>query len=453
MDLKDIAAIAIKTAKGEGAEEAEAYVSRSKAITVYVDDSRIKSVESRTDLGLGMRTMKDQRVGQSASFISADVDVRSCASSAVRSSVLVPQDRIFKHFPYPQRSQRQFNSVDRDIIDLDGEELADLVMSMVSSATAGHKVKVPNGLVRVSLVEAWLSNSNGTEVQRRNTGLYLHVTSMCTGGKRGEGAELFFSSRLGQFQPDALGRGLRTKALAASKARSFKGKRKMDVLVPPHELSELFHGSVDYALSAENVNRRRSPWMGKIGQACAESQVTLIDDPFDGRGLLGSAYDDEGTPTRRKVLVESGVLRGYLNDSYNAAMSSSEGTGNGLRRSTIEPMGQYQMPVHISPLNLIMSPGSKKVEALVDEIDEGILVQKFSSPDVHPITGAFALEVRCAHLVKKGEFEGTIDHCLLTGNMFEALMNVRGVARDQVVSGPHILPTVCFSGLELVGSE
>jgi PmbA protein len=452
MELQDITSKALRIAK-KAAVEAEAYSAQATVVTVYIDDSAIKCIETRKDAGLGMRVIKDSRVGSSTSKVADDSDVVRCVETALSASALSPKDPVFRHFPYPARSNVKIKGPDPEIVELESEDLVGLVKGVVSTAIKGKKVKIPNGVFRAALVETWLSNSNGVETGRKNTMLYAHATAMTTDTKKGEGEEAVFSQSLAGLDAESMGISLKEGALASAHRRSLKGRKTVEVLIPPHELGEMFHGSVDFALNAENVNRRRSPWAGKVGKPCADPSITLVEDPSDPRGVMCSGHDDEGNPSSVRALVDKGVLKGFMCDEYNAAISSASSTGNGLRRSPVEPMGHYHMPVRINPMNLAMRPGRKSVEDLVEEVDQGILIQKFSSPNVHPITGAFALEVRCGHLIEKGEIKGTVSHCLLTGNMFEALMSVNGVGSDSVMCNAHVMSTVRFGGQELVGSD
>jgi len=189
-----------------------------------------------------------------------------------------------------------------------------------------------------------------------------------------------------------------------------------------------------------------------LGKQVTSKCLDLTDDPWDRRGMLSSPYDDEGTPTRRKPLVKDGVLKGFLYDLYNSQLSGVEPTGNGLRRSATDPIGNYQIGIGIAPVCLVLKPGTRSVEDLVGEMDHGLVVEKTSAPDVHPITGDFGLEVRCAHLVRKGEIRSTVKHCLLSGNMFRALSQIGEVANDSTVSRNLILPSVRFEDFELIGS-
>lgn len=449
----EVALQAMEAAKREGADEAEAYVVSSHVLSAYIDDSKVKSVEDRTDMGLAVRALRNGRIGQSTSFLDGPARAEACARSAVAVARLLPKDTVFKHFPSPSKSSISVKNLDSAVVELTPDSMADLAKAIVANGAEARKVKVPNGVLRAAVVESRLANSNGLEVGRRSSAVYVHVTSMTEGGNPGEGEANFYSPALRNLDAEALGRELNNKAKAASRAVAYKGEARLSAILAPHDLAEMMRGSVGFALSAENVNRKRSPWAKSAGKPVASACIDLVDDPGDPRGMLSSPYDDEGVPATRKEVVSKGVLGGFMYDVYNASMSRKAPTGNGLRRSSTDPAGNFQLPVSIAPLCMVLRPGSKSVDDIVEGMDQGIVVEKISAPEVHPITGAFGLEVRCGHLVKKGEVVSTVKHCLLVGNMFAALGKIEAVADDATVSGNHILPSVCFADLELAGSE
>jgi len=453
MRVDEAASLALKVAKGQGADEAEAFVVSSHTLSAYIDDSRVKSVEDKVDIGLSMRVLRNGRVGQSASYFAGPRQVEACAKAAVQVAALLPRDTVFKHFPSPARSSIKVKTLDAAVEDLTPEAMADLAKGIVASGTEVKKVKVPNGVLRAAVIESRLLNSNQVDVSRKASMVYVHVTSMTEGARPGEGEVSFYSPELRTLDATELGLELKRKAKAASQAVAYKGNANLSAVISPHDLAEMFRGSITFALSAENVNRKRSPWANSVDKPVASPSVEFMDDPSDRRGMLSSPYDDEGVPAIKKDLVKGGLLKGFLYDVYNASLSQKPPTGNGLRRSSLEPVGNYLLPVSIMPTCMVLKPGNRTVEQIVADLDEGIVVEKISAPDVHPITGAFGLEVRCGHLVKKGEITGAVKHCLLVGNLFEALGKVVEVANDSTISMNHILPSVCFGELELAGSE
>ncbi|HTY47079.1 MAG TPA: TldD/PmbA family protein [Methanomassiliicoccales archaeon] len=451
MRLQDIAEEALRAAKGDGSDEAEAYVTSARAVSVYVDGSKLKSVELRSDIGISVRVIKGLRVGQSSRSVAEVSDAAACGRDAAKVTKCVPKDPVFMHFPYPEKA-RSPGAGNSSMASLEPEELAHHARDVVHAATAGKKTSVPKGLARAYYVEGLVVNSNGVHAPRKTSGVYMHFTTMTLGSSRGEGEEYHFGTSLSDFDAEVMGKALKRKALDASRAKAFKGTMKADVLLQPQELAELLRGSVGFALNAENVNRKRSPWIGQVGKEVASSLLTIEDDPSNASGILCSPFDDEGVPSTRKKLLENGALKALISDHYNALLTETPATGNGVRRSAMEPMYQYSSPVRIAPMCAVISPGNKRPDEIVAEMESGLIVQKFSAPEVQPITGALALEVRCAQVVNKGEIVGTVDHCLLTGNMYEALRHISHVGSDATVSAGMNLPSLSVGGLELVGS-
>ena len=453
MELDSILSSAYRAARKEGPDQFELFAVRTRTLSLYVDDSAVKHIEEKIDQGLAVRVAEGKRLGQSSAACGTLKEAEMTAMAAVRMAELSPEDNGFRQFPASGGKASVSPMVwDDRVAHMTGEQLAEIARHVVETSTDGDRVKVPKGLIRVARVESRIRNSNDVDVSRRNTLVYLNFTTMTNGAKPGEGIESFYSPHLSGLDPVEIGRSLREKALASSKTVAFRDRMKGQTVILPDDLADMLMSSAGSALSAENVHRRRSTWMGKMGGEVSSESITLTDDPGDGRGMLSSSYDDEGVPASKKTLVDKGILRSFLYDSYNAGLESIEPSGNGIRRRPEDAQGIYLDPIGVWPLNLVLMPGTKTREELIASVDEGVMIERFAYPEVNPITGAFGLEVRCGRIIKKGEIVQAIDRALLVGNMFEALRNVREVANDSAVFKYCVVPTVCFDGIELVGS-
>ena len=100
----------------------------------------------------------------------------------------------------------------------------------------------------------------------------------------------------------------------------------------PSELGSMLDVLVGTAAIADLVQRRRSPWAGKLGEHIAYSEITMVDEPGDPRAVLSAPYDDKGVPTAASPVIENGVLRLYLYDAYSSLVEGRAPSGNGLRR-------------------------------------------------------------------------------------------------------------------------
>jgi PmbA protein len=452
MDILELARRALEVAKQEGVTQAEAFAVASVTRSVYVDDDRIKIVEEKEDQGIAMRVLKGRKLAQASSACASMEDAEACARAAASLADRSPSSRTYDRFPSPAKAVLSPAARDKRIENLDVGELVELVKSTVGAA-ADRGVKVPRGVMRAASTTTTVMNTNGLEVTNQGTLVYAGYDAMAPGPSPGEGVGHLNTPWLKDYDPQLMGGDIARQALQAREAKALESPIRAPVMIAPGELGEMLSSSVVFALSAESVNKRRSPWGSMLGKSVASPEVELVDDPSDPRGALSAAYDDEGVPTTVKKVVEGGVLRTFLYDSYNSSVAGRPPSGNGMRRSPHDALFMFQGSLGCRPVNLVLKPGRRSPEEIVSSLDQGVVVEKFAYPTVNPYTGAFALETRLAHVVRKGAIEGQIKHALIVGNLYEGLKNVVEIANDSHTVGDMILPSVAFNGFEAVGSQ
>ena len=420
-------------------KDAEVYVIRSRINAVYVDDSKISNVETKTDMGMSVRINENNKLGK-ASVTSDDPGV--CVNMALQASRYSLPNDDFKGFAFPSNKMlRPTGIIDKRIENIEPEELMEIVSGIVDACDTN----IPRGLLRVSTIESAVVNSNGVSAEHKSTMLYGHFTSMMKLEHPGEGVETLFGTSL-DIDPNAIGEALYNSAKAAASAVSFKGKRELTMILPPSELGDMLMSSAGYAMNGENVRYKRSLWKDDLDKEVASKCITLTDDPMTP-GPLCSSFDDEGTPSSKKIMVDNGVLKGFLRDSF-----AGGSTGNGMRRSSVESQGIYENPASIKPMNLVLKKGNKTRQQIIEGTDNGILIEKFAWPEADGLTGRFGLEVRSGYLIENGEIVRTINNALLMGNMMTAMKNVEMIGNDLQNRGCVTVPTVSFRGTELIGN-
>jgi PmbA protein len=173
----------------------------------------------------------------------------------------------------------------------------------------------------------------------------------------------------------------------------------------------------------------------------------VVDDPtLDGR-FSSAAYDDEGMPHRRNVLVDRGVLKGYLYDLKTAAQSSVESTGNGSR-------SLFSPPVP-SPTNLILKAGETPVAEMIRDIHEGLLVDTaLGLGQGNVISGAFSNTLGLAYKIERGEIVGRVKDVSISGNVYDLLQDVPAVSREtEWIYHDLCLPYVFLPEMNVVAKE
>lgn len=452
LDLTTLTRIALNEAEKAGASQAEVFSVRSKTKSVYVDDTRIKICEEKEDQGIAMRALKGRRLAQASSTCVFEPDAAACAKVVTLLAERSPSSRTYDRFPSPSPSTLSPRTWDERIDSVDPTELIELVKTTVETA-ADRGVKVPRGVMRTATIDSMVLNTNGVEATHRSTLAFASFDAMAEGATPGEGVISFNSPWLRDYDPVLLGERMAQQAKACRDAASFQGSMKGPMIIYPWELQQMLSTSMSTAINAENVNKKRSPWGAMEGRQVASEKLTMVDDPSDPRGPLSSAFDDEGVPTSVKKVIDKGVLRTFLYDSYNSSVSGKAPSGNGVRRQAQDAQYLFRSSLACSSLNLVVQPGTRSPEDMVASIDDGLVVERFAFPTVDAHSGAFSLEVRSAFIVRNGSLAGHIKHALVTGNMYDGLRKIMEIGNDAEVVGNMILPSMMFDGFEAVGSR
>ena len=164
-----------------------------------------------------------------------------------------------------------------------------------------------------------------------------------------------------------------------------------------------------------------------------------------------SIVDDEGVPTQKTSIIEKGVLKSYIFDSYSAYQLEMQSTGNGIRRIARELAGRFTIPAACAGSTMEVKPSSKSVDEVIGEVKRGVYVEHFAWPLVDPMSGTFSNEIRNARIIENGELGAPIKYALWVGNLYESIKGDVMVANDPEVHDKRVVPTIAFPGTEIVG--
>ncbi|MBI5235627.1 MAG: TldD/PmbA family protein [Deltaproteobacteria bacterium] len=231
------------------------------------------------------------------------------------------------------------------------------------------------------------------------------------------GLEVFDST-----PPEAIAEIAADRAVRALDARRAPGGR-MAVVLSSEAGGTMIHEAVGHGLEADLALADLSVYSGKIGQKVASSLVTVIDDATIPYKRGSFFFDDEGTRAQKTVLVENGVLKGYMHDRLSAMKSSSKPTGNGRRES-------YQkMPIP-RMTNTMIASGLDDPASIIKSIDKGLFVKKMGGGQVNTVNGDFVFEVMEGYLIENGKIGEAVRGATLTGNGPQVLLNIDMVGSD-----------------------
>ena len=197
----------------------------------------------------------------------------------------------------------------------------------------------------------------------------------------------------------------------------------MTVVLGPGWPGILLHEAVGHGLEGDFNRKGTSAFTGRMGQKVASELVTVVDDGTlaNRRGSLN--VDDEGTPTGRTVLIEKGILRGYMQDRLNARLMGTTPTGNGRRES-------YAHPPMPRMTNTFMLAGEDAPEDIIRSVKRGLYAVTFGGGQVDITSGRFVFSANEAYLIEDGRVGAPVKGATLIGNGPEALTRVSRVGRD-----------------------
>lgn len=197
----------------------------------------------------------------------------------------------------------------------------------------------------------------------------------------------------------------------------------MPVVLGPGWPGVLLHEAVGHGLEGDFNRKGSSAFTGRVGERVAAAGCTVVDDGTlaNLRGSLN--IDDEGTPTQRNVLIEKGILKGYLQDKLNARLMGTQSTGNGRRES----YSRLPMP---RMTNTYMLPGSYTPEEVIASVEKGLYAVNFAGGQVDITSGRFVFSACEAYLIENGKITKPVKGATIIGNGPEVLMKVSMIGND-----------------------
>ena len=237
------------------------------------------------------------------------------------------------------------------------------------------------------------------------------------GGGRFDYLELFSDGRAEGFAKEALRQALVNLEAIDAPAGA------MPVVLGPGWPGVLLHEAVGHGLEGDFNRKGTSIYSGRVGERVAAPGVTVIDDgTLDARrGSLN--IDDEGQPTQRTVLIEDGILKGYMQDSLNARLMGVARTGNGRRES----FAHLPMP---RMTNTTMAAGSHTLEEMITSVERGLFAPNFGGGQVDITTGKFVFSASEAYLIENGKITAPVKGATLIGNGPEVMNRVVMIGDD-----------------------
>ncbi len=408
-----------------GGSFADLYYESSEVHSIVCDDDRIEKVISGVDAGLGLRVIRDFKTSYAYGNGCSEEGVLALASDLAHAA-----NGGTKAAVSPTYLRRP--SVDFKVTLPPGTIDSAKKVAVVRDANKAAR-QVDRRVRQVKVVYSdkhqriAVANSDGLLVneERIYTLLAVEVVAEEKGliqtGYEPFGGLIGFEI-FQEKDPADVARTAARRAVQALEARDAP-KGLMPVILSSESGGTMIHEAVGHGLEADLALEGFSVYSNRIGETVASPLISVVDDAtlHQKRGTYG--HDDEGVPAQKTVLIEQGVLKGYLCDRLNAMKFNSVSTGNGRRES-------YKHHPIVRMSNTYIAPGKDDPDSILANTPDGLLVKKMGGGQVNTVNGDFVFEVTEGYLIRNGRVGDPIRGATLTGNGPLVLRSIDRVGND-----------------------
>lgn len=416
---------------GHQIDYGEIFLQRVRSESWGLEDGIVKDGSFSVDAGLGVRALHGEKTG----FAYAEdfgLEGLQAAAQAARSIARAGQERRAEAL---NKHNNHSLYASADPIDLLDEVAKVTLLKRVDAVARGADSRVKEVNVRVSASHEVMlvMATDGTHAADVRPLVRLDVSVIVEQGGRRERGNAGGGGRRGLDDlaagdwADNLAREAVRMALVNLEAADAPAG-KMPVVLGPGWPGVLLHEAVGHGLEGDFNRKGSSTYADRIGQPVASPLCTIVDDgTMDGRrGSL--AVDDEGSATQRTVLIENGILTGYMQDKLNARLMNTQSTGNGRRQS----YAHLPMP---RMTNTFMMPGESDPKEIIESVERGVYAVNFGGGSVDITSGRFVFSATEAYLIEDGKVTSPIRGATLIGNGPEVMEKVSMVGNDLELDG------------------
>jgi TldD protein len=408
-----------------GADDGELFLEYRESEGLVFDDGRLKNGSFNQDQGFGLRAVAGEGVGYAhAGELSLSALKRAAdAASAIRTG------RAGNYTAAPPGTNRSLYSDENPL----GSPTFEAKVKLLQEIDAYLRDKDPKvRQVSVSLAASWqqveILRADGHFARDVRPLVRLNISVVAGEGERQESGSFGTGGRkgFGEFIATdnwhyAADEALRQALVNLEAIPAPAGT--MDIVLSSGWPGVMLHEAVGHGLEGDFNRKKTSAFAGLLGQKVASKGVTVVDDGTiaERRGSL--TIDDEGMPTNKTVLIEDGILVGYMQDRQNARLMGMQPTGNGRRES----YAHVPMP---RMTNTYMLSGDKTPEEIIASVKKGIYAVSFGGGQVDITSGKFVFGCTEAYMIEDGRVGAPIKGAMLIGNGPDAMQRISMIGND-----------------------
>jgi PmbA protein len=446
-DLQQLAIDVVTKARKAGATDAEAVIREGDEFSTTVRLGEVETLKESGSRGIGLRVFIGQKAASTSSSDFTAEGIDHLIEGALALARVTSEDPFAGLADESQygRLDYDLNLYHEDVYSLPTAERIDFARRCEAAAMSAD-TRIQNsdgGSFDAATGRKVLANSRGFVGEYRSS--YCSVsTSPIAMSKNGEMQRDYWYSSARTLtkldSPESVGAEAARRTLRRLDARRVPTQRVPIVFAP--EIARSLIGAIFDAANGDSIYRGASFFTGKLGEQVAAESVNVIDDGTMIGGYGSSPFDGEGLPTRRKVIVERGVLKTYLLNTYTARKLNMQSTGNAVRGLAGNP--------GIGNGNLYIEAGKLSPEEILRNIQSGFYVTELLGQGVNMVTGDYSRGAS-GIWIENGEFTYPVQEVTVAGNLKEIFRNITAIGNDLVFRGSVASPTLRVDGMTIAG--
>jgi PmbA protein len=451
LDMQQLAADVVERAVRAGATEAEVVIREGDEFSTLVRLGQVETLKESGARGIGLRVfLGPGGAHRTANTSTSDFSVAGLGhlvSGAMDLAQVTSQDP-FAGLPEASAMGRLDGELDlyyEDVYSLPTAQRIEYARRAEAAALAADPrlKKSDGGSFDAATGHKVMANSRGFVGEYRRSYCSLSAMPIAETEQGSMQRDYWYSSArtLARLDsPESIGAEAARRTLRRLNARRVTTQRVPIVFAP--EIARSLIGNIFEAANGDSIYRGASFWTNQLGQQVASANVTVIDDGTLP-GLFGTApFDGEGLPTRRTVIVEKGVLKNYLLNTYTGRKLNMQSTGNASRGLAGTP--------GIGAGNLFLEKGIVTSQQLLADVKSGFYVTELMGFGVNMVTGDYSRGA-AGLWIENGELTFAVEEVTIAGNLKEMLNNITAIADDLEFRGAVASPTLRIDGMTIAG--
>ncbi len=447
-DLVELARKTVETVMDLGPSDCDVIVSDARFISAEIEGGSMKQSSAASDPGVGIRVFMKGCSGYSYCTGFDPATVRQVAHSAVAQARAGTKDPDFKGLPEREKIRRVDGLYDPRIAKLRADDVVQAAIELGDIAGDDKRVTAVNASVGVGVGQVVLANSNGIVAKEKLSGFELSAEAVAkSGDEMFSGVDGSWSRKFEPRASQGVGKNAREHALKGlTSTKMVTGD--YPVILDPLAAGFVLGMAIGGGVNAENIQRKRSYLVDKLGSEIGSSKFTVTDDPTIKWATGSYSFDGEGVPAKRNKIVDKGVLKMFIHDSYTAGKEGRKSTGHSSRGGSV---WTYRMPPAISPSNLVVSTGDSTVEEMIRETKEGVYLRlTYDYPNL--VTGEFSGLMMESYKIIKGELGPSVRQATIGTHLIDMYKNIDLVGKSSRFVFGVKTPAVRISKAKVGGS-